>query len=33
MNLKIVCQKENELLELRKKLKSELKKINIRVLK
>lgn len=33
MNLKIVCQKENELLELRKNLKSELKKINIRVLK
>lgn len=26
MNLKIVCQKENELLELRKNLKSELKK-------
>lgn len=33
MNLKIVCQKENELLELRKNLKSELKKINIRGLK
>lgn len=26
MNLKIVCQKENDLLELRKNLKSELKK-------